>query len=115
MTYGRTERPAMRTSRRIHKIKKYTEEEILQVVDFSLLTQDDLTGVEIRVINLETKKDVSADAIEDDSETTEGTTASFFLTSSIPQGVYSVLIIGTTETEKHIIEIRLLVNDSFLG
>jgi hypothetical protein len=96
-------------------IKKYESEEILQEVNFvSLIGEENINSVEIKVEDDKTGLDVTDLALSESPEITiDGTIVSFFIKETIPSGRYIIEVLAITDTIRRAINLRLWVDNVF--
>jgi hypothetical protein len=96
-------------------IKKYESEEILQEVNFvSLIGEENINSVEIKVEDDKTGLDVTDLALSETPEITiDGTSVSFFIKETIPSGRYIIEVLAITDTIRRAINLRLWVDNVF--
>jgi hypothetical protein len=105
----------MRYSKIAKTIRKFTKEEILQTIDFSRTTENEVLSASVFVFDLDSKKNISASALDDEMQTVDDNKVSFFLTSDIPEGDYILQVLAQTEDEKIMSEGKILVRSFFIA
>lgn len=96
-------------------IRKYTDEEILQEVDFiNQVGEQEISSATVIVRNVKEEKDFSALALGAEPEITiDGSKVSFFIKDTLPAGKYTARVLAETANEKRNYPFRLWVSDVF--